>query len=44
MENEVLIEGKLTKVCDLIVETRKNARKRHGWIMDSYLLRQERIS
>jgi precorrin-6A synthase len=44
MENEVLIKGKLGEVCDLIVETRKNARKKHGWIMDSYMLRQERIS
>ena len=43
MENEVLIEGKLAEVCDLIVETRKNARERHGWIMDTYMLRQEKI-
>ena len=44
MEHEVLIAGNLAKVSDLIVETRKNRRKIHGWIMDSYMLRRERTN
>ena len=44
MECEVLISGKLSEVSDLIVETRKNRRKIHGWIMDSYVLQRGRIS
>ena len=44
MEYEVLISGKLSEVSDLIVETRKNRRKTHGWIMDSYVLQRGRIS
>ena len=44
MEHEILIEGELARVSDLIVETRKNARKMRGWIMDSYMLQRERNS
>ena len=44
MEHEVLIAGNLAKVSNLIVETRKNRRKIHGWIMDSYMLRRERTN
>ena len=43
MEQELLIEGKLNEMSDVIVETRKNAREMHGWIMDSYMLRREKI-
>ena len=42
MDKEVLIAGNLAEVSDLIVETRKNRRKMHGWIMDSYMLQRER--
>ena len=43
MEQELLVEGKLNEMSDVIVETRKNAREMHGWIMDSYMLRREKI-
>jgi len=42
MEHEVLIAGNLAEVSNLIVETRENRRKIHGWIMDSYILQRER--
>ncbi len=42
MESEILIEGKLNEVSEVIVETRKKAREVHGWIMDSYMLRREK--
>lgn len=38
--DEILIEGPLREVRDRIVETRRAARARHGWIMDTYLLRR----
>lgn len=37
---QLLIEGPLAEVAARIVETRAAARARHGWIMDSYLLRR----
>lgn len=40
MENEILIEGALDKVCDEIIERRKAARADHGWLMDCYMLRR----
>jgi precorrin-6A synthase len=40
--DEVLISGPLSEVADEITETRARLRARHGWIMDSYLLRRER--
>jgi precorrin-6A synthase len=40
--DEVLISGPLAEVADEITETRARLRARHGWIMDSYLLRRER--
>ncbi len=39
MAEQVLVAGPLAEVCDRIVETRADARARHGWIMDIYLLR-----
>ncbi|MGK7654258.1 precorrin-6A synthase (deacetylating) [Roseovarius sp. B08] len=39
-DNQILIEGPLEKVGQKIVDTRARARARHGWIMDSYLLRR----
>ena len=38
--DELLISGRLADVADQIVETRRLARQRHGWIMDTYLLRE----
>ncbi|UJW85426.1 precorrin-6A synthase (deacetylating) [Devosia sp. SL43] len=38
--DEITIAGRLGDVRDQIVETRKAARARHGWIMDTYLLRK----
>ncbi|MEF0941541.1 precorrin-6A synthase (deacetylating) [Rhizobium sp. BR 362] len=39
-EDEITIAGRLADVSDRIVETRAEARARHGWIMDIYLLRK----
>jgi precorrin-6A synthase len=38
--DEVLIAGPLDEVADQIRTTRADLRARHGWIMDSYLLRR----
>lgn len=38
--DQLLIAGRLGDVTDQIVETRRQARERHGWIMDTYLLRE----
>ncbi|HUN33725.1 MAG TPA: precorrin-6A synthase (deacetylating) [Trebonia sp.] len=40
-EDEVLIAGPLGEVADQITRTRSELRERHGWIMDTYLLRRE---
>jgi precorrin-6A synthase len=37
---EILRSGKLAEVRDEIAAVRKQARERHGWIMDTYLLRK----
>lgn len=39
-EDEILLSGKLADVKDEIVAVRRHARLRHGWIMDTYLLRK----
>lgn len=41
MEHEILIEGRLAEVSDIIIKARKNAREIHGWIMDTYMLRKK---
>lgn len=41
MPEQVLEAGPLTQVADRIVATRAEARARHGWIMDTYLLRRQ---
>lgn len=41
--DQILISGRLGDVRDRIVATRAEARQRHGWIMDTYLLRQRDI-
>ena len=38
-EQEVLCAGALDDVADQIVAMREDARRRHGWIMDTYLIR-----
>lgn len=40
MEEEILIAGPLPQISAQIVQTRAEARARHGWIMDIYLLRR----
>ena len=40
--DEVLISGPLGEVAGEITRTRAELRERHGWIMDTYLLRRER--
>jgi precorrin-6A synthase len=39
-EHEILRSGKLAEVGGEIVAVRQQARERHGWIMDTYLLRK----
>jgi precorrin-6A synthase len=39
-EDEILISGPLEEVAEEIRRTRAEARDRHGWIMDTYLLRR----
>jgi precorrin-6A synthase len=39
--DEILIAGKVTEVADRIERERRDARQRHGWIMDSYLMRRQ---
>jgi precorrin-6A synthase len=38
--DEVLVSGPVSQVTDLILAARSQARRRKGWIMDSYLLRR----
>ncbi len=42
MEEEVLLDGPLSEVARQIIDLRTAARARHGWIMDTYLLRRRR--
>jgi len=42
MADEILISGRLQDVAAAIVAERARARARHGWIMDTYLLRRRR--
>ncbi|NLR98365.1 precorrin-6A synthase (deacetylating) [Rhizobium sp. P38BS-XIX] len=39
-KDEIIIAGRLADVSERIVETRAEARTRHGWIMDIYLMRK----
>ncbi|GAA2695708.1 precorrin-6A synthase (deacetylating) [Actinoplanes palleronii] len=39
-EDELLASGRVADVADEILTTRAEARERHGWIMDTYLLRR----
>lgn len=38
--DEVLLSGRLDDLAEVIAQARQDARRRHGWIMDSYLLRR----
>ncbi|MGO4438908.1 precorrin-6A synthase (deacetylating) [Rhizobium sp. RAF56] len=38
--SEILISGRLVDIKDNILQAREQARARHGWIMDIYLLRK----
>jgi len=40
--DEILISGKLGEVADEISQAREAARKAHGWIMDTWLVRRAR--
>ena len=40
LPQQITINGQLADVAEQIVETRRAARTRHGWIMDTYLLRR----
>jgi precorrin-6A synthase len=39
--DETLISGPLAEVADQITATKAELRARHGWIMDTYLLRRD---
>ncbi|MBX5012346.1 precorrin-6A synthase (deacetylating) [Rhizobium lentis] len=41
-EDEIVLSGRLGDIADEILTLRSEARKRHGWIMDIYLLRKGR--
>jgi precorrin-6A synthase len=40
--DEVIIAGPLAEVAEEITEARERLRERHGWIMDTYLVRRDR--
>ncbi|ATQ68114.1 MULTISPECIES: precorrin-6A synthase (deacetylating) [Methylosinus] len=40
MEEQILVHGELEAVSDDIIRKRAEARRRHGWIMDIYLIRR----
>jgi precorrin-6A synthase len=39
-KDEILISGRVAEVGHQIAAARAAARRRHGWIMDTYLLRR----
>ncbi len=39
-QQEIILSGRVVEVRDEILKTRTEARERHGWIMDVYLLRK----
>jgi precorrin-6A synthase len=42
MPDEILMSGELSEVGPKIVAAREQARDKHGWIMDSYILKRDR--
>jgi precorrin-6A synthase len=43
MPEEIILEGSLAEVGARIVELRAEARARHGWIMDSYIIKRRAV-
>jgi precorrin-6A synthase len=43
MPNQMIFSGPLASVCAKIMEARSQARERHGWIMDCYILKRVSI-
>jgi precorrin-6A synthase len=41
MEHEILDSGPLAQTGPRIMAKRKEARARHGWIMDTYILKRQ---
>lgn len=41
MPEQILISGRLNEVAPRIIAARAEARARHGWLMDTYLLRRD---
>lgn len=41
MAEEIILSGPLSETAEAIVNTRAEARARHGWIMDIYILRRQ---
>lgn len=39
--DEILLAGRLDQIADEIAQVRQEARERHGWLMDTYLLRRK---
>ena len=44
MPDELLLAGPLAEMAPRIAEVRAAARARHGWIMDTYLLRRRTVA
>ena len=42
-DDEMLVSGPLAEVSDHIQQVRAEARKRKGWMFDTYLLRRRRV-
>lgn len=42
MSNQILMSGELAELAPKIVAARQEARAKHGWIMDSYILKRDR--
>ena len=40
MPHEIVLAGPLADIGPKIAETRRNARRQHGWIMDSYIIKR----
>ena len=40
MPEQIILSGPLAAIATQIAETRRSARERHGWIMDSYILKR----
>jgi precorrin-6A synthase len=43
MPDQIIMAGPLTEVGARIVEIRRAAREKHGWVMDSYILKREPV-